>query len=761
MKTIDWLILLLPLGLVMYAAHRTRKYVRGVADFLSAGRICGRYVICVADVATALAVISLVATVEVNYRTGFAMSFWQNLLVPITIVMSLTGYCTYRFRETRAMSIGQFLEMRYNRPLRIFAASLRTISEMLANMICPAVAARFFITFLDLPPEIRLGGVTISTFSLIILITLSMAIAIIWCGGTLALVITDTIQGLICYPALAIFTVFILIRFSWVEAVVPVMNDRIAGESFLNPYDVSALQDFNLFALVVLIINTILNRASWIGAGNSTAGRTPHEQKMAGVLGSWRTGFSTIFYMLAAIAMITLLGSGIFASDAKTVRTFLSNRVAGEVIVDPGQRELALSRIATIPEQHHQPGTGAPLSQQRNLDTVYLDTVHQAVGNTPEGNFQFQQFRTLYHQTMLPAVMRHILPVGLNGLFCLLMVVMMLSTDDARIFSSALTITQDVIMPLRRQPFTPERHLLMLKVMSVAVGLCFFCGSFFMAQLDYLNLFSTVMCAIWLGGAGPVMVCGLYSRFGTAAGAFASLLTGMIISLGGMLLQRNWATQVYPLLRQAGWCENLGWFFHTVSAPLNPYIAWEMNPVKFPVNSVEISFIAMVGGIAMYCIISLLTCKRPFNLEKMLHRGIYAINSESTLNAVSPWTGRTFLGKLIGITPEYTRGDRIIAWSVFFYSVVFMFLFAFVGVMVWNFFSPWPIEWWGWYFLVVSLIVPGIAAVVSTVWFSVGGYLDLRRLFHDLGNRQIDDSDDGWVEAGDSLECKSPVGESH
>ncbi|MBE2206023.1 MAG: sodium:panthothenate symporter, partial [Saprospiraceae bacterium] len=81
----------------------------------------------------------------------------------------------------------------------------------------------------------------------------------------------------------------------------------------------------------------------------------------------------------------------------------------------------------------------------------------------------------------------------------------------------------------------------------------------------------------------------------------------------------------------------------------------------------------------------------------------------------------------IGITPEYTRGDRIIAWSVFFYSVVFMFLFAFVGVMVWNFFSPWPIEWWGWYFLVVSLIVPGIAAVVSTVWFSVGGYLDLRR----------------------------------
>ena len=121
----DWLILVLPVCFVMYMGFHVRRYVRGVADFLSAGRLCGRYVICVGDVANALSIIGLVSYIEMHYKTGFSVGFWSSVLTPLSLLLGLLGFATYRFRETRAMSLGQFLEMRYSRRFRVAAAGLR------------------------------------------------------------------------------------------------------------------------------------------------------------------------------------------------------------------------------------------------------------------------------------------------------------------------------------------------------------------------------------------------------------------------------------------------------------------------------------------------------------------------------------------------------------------------------------------------------------------------------------------------------------
>lgn len=753
MSWLDWLIVLVPVVFVMYMGYRSRLYIRGVADFLSAGRICGRYVISVADVANGLSIITLVAFVEVHYKTGFAMTFWNNVVLPLSLVLSLTGYCVYRFRETKAMSLGQFLEMRYNRPLRIFAAALRSLSEMLANMICPAVAARFFIYFLDLPHSFTFLGLEIPTFMVVVFIVLTLAITIICMGGTLALVITDTIQGLLCYPMLVVFTVFVLVTFSWTDEIIPVMGDRIAGESFLSPYDISNLRDFNLFALIVTIIATILHRASWIGAGNTSAAKTPHEQKMANVLGTWRTGFSAIFYILLAVTILTLLNHKDFSQKARDVRTTISTRVAEELVPEQELRKELIAKVAAIPKHNHTIGVDAPLSQEKNLDSPYFDTALETLRKGDNGNARFQEFRTLYNQMMLPMTMRNILPMGMMGLFCLLMVLMMISTDDSRIYSAALTISQDVIVPFRKKGFTPEQHIWVIRIVSIGVGVFFFFGSFFMAQLDYINLFVTIMCSMWLGGCGPVMIFGLYSRFGTSAGAFASLLSGMFLSLGGIFVQRNWANMVYPWLDELGWVDAVGRFLAAVSSPFEPYILWRMDPIKFPINSMEIYFITMMLCILIYCLVSWITYRGPFNLDRMLHRGIYSIDGEK--NIKTAWTFRNVFSKLIGITSEYTRGDKIIAWSVFLYSFVYKFIITFLLVVLYNAVSPWPMKWWGYYFLVVSLIVPGIVAAISTVWFSIGGAIDLRRLFIDLKNRKDNPLDDGRVEGNMSLADKA------
>jgi SSS family solute:Na+ symporter len=756
MGLIDWLIVIVPVTVVLGIGFYSRRYIRGIADFLAAGRVCGRYVICVGDMANSLSIIGLVAFIEIHYKTGFALGFWGNIIGPLSIFLALSGFCVYRFRETKAMSLGQFLEMRYNRSFRIFASSLRSLSEMLANMIMPAIAARFFIYFLDLPHTLHIGSLSIPTFMLIIIICLIVAIGLICMGGTLAIIVTDSIQGMFCFPLIVTFVIFILCKFSWSNEIIPVMMDRVQGESFLNPYDISKLRDFNLFFLVVTVFTLILHRASWLGAGSNGAAKNPHEQKMAGILGTWRYSMIMIFYVLLAVTIITLLNHRNWAPQAKNIRDSISSHISKDLIPDEANRKEFNAQISVIPAQYHRIGVDKPLSQKANLDTPTLETAHKTLkkfNGAAEGNAKFQQYRTLFHQMMLGRSMRQMLPPVMLGLFCLLMVLAMISTDDSRIYSATITLTQDVVMPLRKNPFTPKQHILVLRIVAICIGIFFFCGSYFMAQLDYIQLFVTLMCSMWLGGCGPVMIFGLYSRFGTTAGAFTSLIVGMVMSGGGILIKRSWADVVYPWLDQMNLVDPVGNFLSVISRPFNPYVIWEMNPVKFPINSYELYFITMLITLFLYCAVSYFTMKKPFNLDRMLHRGKYNLDHDK--KEAFNWSFRTIFSKLLGITKEYTTGDKVITWSLFLFSIVWSFLITFVGVIIWNAFTPWPIQWWGKYFFIVYLVVPGIMAAISAIWFGIGGCIDLFRMFRDLKARVDNPLDDGWVEGHVSLADKA------
>ena len=192
-----------------------------------------------------------------------------------------------------------------------------------------------------------------------------MALIVMWPGGRLALVLTDCVQGLMSYPIFVIIVGFVLLRFSWNKDIAPVMMDRAPGESFLNPFDIDKLRDFNIFYLVVGIISSILNRASWMGNDTSSAGRTPHEQKMAGILGAWRTGFSWLMCTVIAITMITFMSHAKFATEAREVRLELADKVAGEAVPSAETRARLHNQLAAIPLERHEFGVDKPFSRTR------------------------------------------------------------------------------------------------------------------------------------------------------------------------------------------------------------------------------------------------------------------------------------------------------------------------------------------------------------------------------------------------------------
>lgn len=749
MTWIDWCITIIPMAALIWMAFYSRRYARGVVDYLAAGRIAGRYVISVGDLTAGLSVITLVAGCEQNYQTGFAVGFWGAVTAPVGVFIALTGYCMYRWRETRCLSMGQFLEMRYgSKFFRVFCATLRTIAEMVTNAIGPAIATNFFIYYLGLPHKIMICGVNLPCYAIIVALCLILALMFILPGGRISLLITDCVQGLLCYPVFVVIVGYIILNFSWTYDIAPVMWNRVPGQSFMNPYDVSELRDFNIFALIVSLCGSVLNRAGWIGNDTSGAAKTPHEQKMAGVLGSWRNGFAWMMILLLAIVVIVFMtsphfvGKNRFDTNSTEVRQELSAKVLEEAIPDDeALRAKIIAKVKEVPSRVTQEYIDSPNSQQKNLDTPYFDTVRQELGDTPEGRYQFQKFRSLYQQMMMPTVVAKIFPVGMLGLFCLLMVMLLISTDDSRIFNASSTLMQDVILPMFKGHLPQAKHLLYLRLMTIGVAVFFLIVSLFFAQLDYINMFTTIMCSLWLGGAGPIMVFGLYSRFGNLTGAWCAIIFGSGTSLAGLILQRTWALTVYPFLEKMGWVEGLNNFLVTVSSPFNPWIEWSMDPVKFPINSFEIYFISMILSVGGYVIGSYLTYK-PYDLDKLLHRGKYADGPEPVKEK---WTLRNIFSKIIGITPEYTRGDRIIAYSVFFYSVVYSVGIIFFGIVIWNAIWPWPHSWWTVKFFITTLLIPGIVGVISTIWFMIGGSIDAIQLFRDLKKRVEDPNDNGQI----------------
>ena len=171
-------------------------------------------------------------------------------------------------------------------------------------------------------------------------------------------------------------------------------------------------------------------------------------------------------------------------------------------------------------------------------------------------------------------------------------------------------------------------------------------------------------------------------------------------------------------------------------------------------NSIEISFIAGMTAFLLYVVISLLTCKEPFDLDRMLHRKHSDEAADEKPAVARPSFGRRLLNHLVGITPEFTKGDRIIAWVGFFKHMVWDWCIAYALCAIVAWFCHWGVREWSIRCFVVILVVPIAVNAFTTVWFTWGTVRDLRHLFRDLAARKRNDLDNGMVEGHVSLDDK-------
>ena len=128
---IDWSIIIGVFAIIFAVATYTKRYVHGVSDFLSANRCAGRYLLTVSESIASLGAISLVAWYESGLQSGFTAIWWSMMQSPVGILIAVSGWIIYRFRQTRCLTLAEFLERRYSRKFRTFCGFIIFFSGIL------------------------------------------------------------------------------------------------------------------------------------------------------------------------------------------------------------------------------------------------------------------------------------------------------------------------------------------------------------------------------------------------------------------------------------------------------------------------------------------------------------------------------------------------------------------------------------------------------------------------------------------------------
>jgi SSS family solute:Na+ symporter len=303
-------------------------------------------------------------------------------------------------------------------------------------------------------------------------------------------------------------------------------------------------------------------------------------------------------------------------------------------------------------------------------------------------------------QLRVPVVLTQILPPGMMGAFTWVMLATALTCKSAYMHSWGSIFVQDILIPVRGRPLAPAQHLWALRGSILFVACFTLVFSVLFQQSQAIFLFFAITGAIFAGGSGAVIIGGLYWKRGTTAAAYTAMILGATISVGGIIL-----LQVRP---------------------------------GFPVNGQWFWGIAMVAASAGYVLVSLLGRGVGADLDRLLHRGAFALPSEAVQPGDLPPVGL----RALGMGPEFTRTDRFIyvatyAWIFLWFAVFVVGTLLNVGRDVGD--APWARFWQ------VFLVSQLVAGVVVLVWFGAGGLRDLRRMLRALRGLERDDLDDGFV----------------
>ena len=686
MHFIDWSIVALALSGMIYSVSFSSGLMKSVTDFLSAGRTAGRYLISVSSGIAGLGAISIVMFLEMGYVAGFSLAWWGLSQGIIILMLTMSGWVIYRFRSTRCLTLAQFFEKRYSRNFRIFTGIVAFTAGIINFGIFPAVGAQFFISYCGLPDSF----IGIPVYPLVMIILLSISLYFVYTGGQIAVIIADFFQGIFATLVLIVVVLYLFFSVGWNQVsesleLTPLQLAREEIADLRNDEDFTKLSDTEK-----------QKRRSEINEKYENSSRiNPFKTSHVEDFNFWYFLIGIIGVMYGSMGW---QGSQAYNSSAKSAHEAkMGSVLAGFRGLPQGLFFLLVPVLIYVFMNH---GDYNNIATSVELSLKDLDT------------------DTLRSQMRGPVVLSTVLPIGLLGAFAALMLAAFVSTHDTYLHSWATILVQDVIMPFRDRPFDKETHLKVLRSAILGVAIFIFLFSLLFQQNQKIALFFAITAAIFAGGSGAVIIGGLYWKRGTTKAAWTAIIVGALISVGGVLVKQI----------------SIDWLGDTSSFPqLKSILEFIRN-----INGQEYWGISMGASALSYILVSILDDSEPFNMDKLLNRGKYAIEGEKKIvnrNTQLGW-------KIFLMGEEFTKGDKLIYILNYVWTGIWTLVFI-IGT-IYNLSnnvsdSTWMLFWKNYIYIHI------VISLSTIVWFTIGGFRDLKIMMEKLKTEKRDHHDDGWV----------------
>ena len=506
MLLVDWIVVAGFYVVLISIGLYTRKFMRGVADYLVAGRAMRKYLGYAAGGAADMGAISVVGTMEMVYVGGPAILMMGIIGLSWGIFIGKTGFVIKRVRETKVMTIPQLFEMRYSKGVRITSGVICALAGIINMGIFPIVAGRFFTYFGGLPETFYILGIAVPTIKALTAFLILVAIGFTYLGGQVTIIVTDFIQAIIMSAMFAAIGFYVYRVVSWDNVATSILaSDEV--ELLLNPFATEGR--FGLKYLVIAMLSSVAANIAWApGMQKVISASTPKDARLIMLLKNLRIfGSAGLGYCgLAAIAVMYL---------PQLSNVGIAAKVAG---LDAGVRD---SMTAVI-------------------------------------------------------LLARVLPAGILGLMFAAMMAAFISTNDSYLLSWAGVIVQDIICPLRKKPFAPKQHIMLLRIFVIAIGIFVYFFGVYYKPSEAIVVFQLLSGTIYIAGAGTIIAFGVYWRRGNTYGAYAALIAGAAV----------------PILNHA--------------------FKW--------VGGITGGIAAYLIAITAYVVVSMLTKNPNIDLEKMLNR---------------------------------------------------------------------------------------------------------------------------------------------